>query len=64
VELPFLGAIIILDKPTVSFSVNSIVCANTSVYFNNTTIAGFTNDCVLLMFTHGILVMVLQYLGK
>jgi PKD repeat protein len=37
--------IIILDKPTVSFSVNSIVCANTSVYFNNTTIAGFTNDC-------------------
>jgi PKD repeat protein len=24
---------------------NSIVCANTSVYFNNTTIAGFTNDC-------------------
>jgi hypothetical protein len=39
------GPIIILDKPTVSFSVNSIVCANTSVYFNNTTIAGFTNDC-------------------
>lgn len=39
------GPIIILDKPTVSFSVTPIVCANTSVYFNNTTIAGFTNDC-------------------
>jgi gliding motility-associated-like protein len=39
------GPIIILDVPTVSFSVNSIACANTSVYFNNTTIAGFTNDC-------------------
>jgi hypothetical protein len=44
-NLSYRGAIIILDKPTVSFSVNSIVCANTSVYFNNTTIAGFTNDC-------------------
>lgn len=39
------GPIIILDKPTISFNVNSIVCANTSVYFNNTTIAGYTNDC-------------------
>lgn len=39
------GPIIILDVPVVSFNVNSIACANTSVYFNNTTIAGFTNDC-------------------
>ncbi|AXP82352.1 PKD domain protein [Mariniflexile rhizosphaerae] len=39
------GPIIILDVPTISFNVNSIVCANTSVYFNNTTVAGFTNDC-------------------
>ncbi len=39
------GPIIILDVPVVSFNVSSIVCANTSVYFNNTTVAGFTNDC-------------------
>lgn len=39
------GPIIILDIPKVSFNVNSIVCANTYAYFNNTTIAGYTNDC-------------------
>jgi gliding motility-associated-like protein len=39
------GPIIILDTPTVGFSVNSIACVNTSVNFNNTTIAGYTNDC-------------------
>ncbi len=39
------GPIIILDVPIVSFNVNPIVCANTSVFFSNTTIAGFTNDC-------------------
>ncbi|MEP1488436.1 MAG: PKD domain-containing protein [Algibacter sp.] len=39
------GDIIILDKPTVSFNVSSIVCANSSVNFRNTTIAGYTNDC-------------------
>jgi gliding motility-associated-like protein len=39
------GPIIILDVPTVDFNVNSIACANTYVYFNNTTIAGYTNDC-------------------
>ena len=39
------GPIIILDVPIISFNVNNIVCANTSVYFNNTTIAGYTNDC-------------------
>lgn len=39
------GPIIILDVPTISFNVNSIICANTSAYFNNTTRAGFTNDC-------------------
>ena len=39
------GPIIILDVPTVNFNVNNIVCANTSVNFSNTTIAGYTNDC-------------------
>jgi gliding motility-associated-like protein len=39
------GPIIILDVPTISFNVNSIVCANTSVYFSNSTVAGYTNDC-------------------
>ena len=39
------GPIIILDVPTVDFNVNSIVCANTYTYFNNTTVAGYTNDC-------------------
>ncbi|GEC70618.1 gliding motility-associated C-terminal domain-containing protein [Flavobacterium flevense] len=39
------GPIIILDKPTVSFSVVNIACVNSPVYFNNTTIAGFKNDC-------------------
>ncbi|TDD97971.1 PKD domain-containing protein [Flavobacterium cellulosilyticum] len=39
------GPIIILDVPTISFNVSNIVCANTSVYFNNTTIAGYTNGC-------------------
>lgn len=39
------GPIIILDVPTVSFSVSPIACANTSVYFNNSTMAGYTNDC-------------------
>ncbi|WP_310377639.1 PKD domain-containing protein [Flavobacterium sp.] len=39
------GPIVILDIPIVSFYVNSIVCANTNTYFNNTTIAGYTNDC-------------------
>jgi gliding motility-associated-like protein len=39
------GPIIILDKPTVSFSVQSIACVNSSVYFSNTTVAGFKNDC-------------------
>ncbi|WP_100841513.1 PKD domain-containing protein [Flavobacterium sp. 5] len=39
------GPIIILDVPTVSFSVSPIVCANTYVSFNNSTLAGYTNDC-------------------
>lgn len=39
------GPIIILDVPTISFNVNSIICANTTAFFYNTTIAGFTNDC-------------------
>lgn len=39
------GPIIILDVPQISFNVNSIACANTSVYFNNTTYAGYTNNC-------------------
>lgn len=39
------GPIIILDVPIIDFSVSSIVCANTSTYFNNNTIAGYTNDC-------------------
>ncbi|MGC1206228.1 MAG: PKD domain-containing protein [Flavobacteriaceae bacterium] len=39
------GPIIILDVPVINFSVNSIVCANTSVFFNNSTQAGYTNDC-------------------
>ncbi|MCC9071140.1 PKD domain-containing protein [Flavobacterium sp. F-65] len=39
------GPIIILDVPVISFNVNSIVCANTYVNFNNTTRAGYTNDC-------------------
>lgn len=39
------GPIIILDVPVISFSVNPIACANSSVYFSNNTQAGFTNDC-------------------
>lgn len=39
------GPIIILDVPKVSFNVNPIACVNTSVSFNNTTRAGYTNDC-------------------
>jgi gliding motility-associated-like protein len=39
------GPIIILDAPTISFNVSRITCVNTAVYFNNTTIAGYTNDC-------------------
>ncbi|TJY36020.1 PKD domain-containing protein [Pontimicrobium aquaticum] len=39
------GPIIILDAPITNFSVTNIACANTPVYFNNTTIAGYTNDC-------------------
>ncbi len=39
------GPIIILDVPTVNFNVSNIVCANTSTFFSNTTIAGYTNDC-------------------
>lgn len=39
------GPIIILDVPKVSFSVNPIACVNSSTYFSNSTIAGFTNDC-------------------
>lgn len=39
------GPIIILDVPVVSFNVNQIACVNTGVLFNNTTFAGYTNDC-------------------
>lgn len=39
------GPIIILDKPRVSFSSASIACVNSSVYFSNNTIAGYTNGC-------------------
>lgn len=39
------GPIIILDVPVINFSVNSIVCANTSTFFSNNTVAGYTNDC-------------------
>lgn len=42
------GPIIILDVPVIDFSVNSIVCANTSTSFRNNTIAGYTNDCSTL----------------
>lgn len=39
------GPIIILDVPTISFDVNSIICANTYANFTNTTTAGYTNGC-------------------
>lgn len=39
------GPIIVLDKPTVRFSSPSIACVNSSVYFSNSTVAGFTNGC-------------------
>ncbi|MCV9932967.1 PKD domain-containing protein [Flavobacterium sp. LS1R47] len=39
------GPIIILGVPVISFKVNSIACVNTSIYFENTTVAGYTNDC-------------------
>ncbi|TYA78676.1 PKD domain-containing protein [Seonamhaeicola marinus] len=39
------GPVVILDVPTVGFTAPNIACANSSVSFNNTTIAGFTNDC-------------------
>ncbi len=39
------GPIIILEAPITNFNVSDIVCANTTTYFNNTTIAGYTNDC-------------------
>jgi gliding motility-associated-like protein len=39
------GPIIILDAPTTAFSAPNIACANTNVYFDNNTIAGYANDC-------------------
>jgi gliding motility-associated-like protein len=39
------GPIIILDVPVISFNLQSVACVNTAVYFNNTTYAGYTNDC-------------------
>ncbi|MEO7976648.1 PKD domain-containing protein [Flavobacterium sp.] len=39
------GPIIILDVPVISFSVQSVACVNTGVYFNNSTYAGYTNGC-------------------
>ncbi|MEL1241102.1 PKD domain-containing protein [Flavobacterium flavipallidum] len=39
------GPIIILDKPTISFSSPSVACANSSVFFSNTTRAGYKNNC-------------------
>ena len=39
------GPIKILDIPVISFSVPSIACVNSSVYFSNSTYAGYTNGC-------------------
>lgn len=39
------GPIIILDVPVISFNVNSIACVDSYTSFNNTTFAGYTNDC-------------------
>jgi gliding motility-associated-like protein len=39
------GPIIILDVPVVDFNVNRVNCVGRSVFFNNNTIAGYTNDC-------------------
>jgi len=39
------GPIIILDVPVISFSVPPIACVNSSVYFSNSTYAGYTNGC-------------------
>ena len=39
------GPIIILDVPVISFSVPTVACVNSSVYFNNSTYAGYTNGC-------------------
>ncbi|CAD0006987.1 T9SS C-terminal target domain-containing protein [Flavobacterium chungangense] len=39
------GPIIILDVPVISFSIPSVACVNSGVYFNNSTYAGYTNGC-------------------
>ncbi|WP_163407529.1 PKD domain-containing protein [Flavobacterium ajazii] len=39
------GPIIILDVPVINFSVPSVACVNSSVYFSNSTYAGYTNGC-------------------
>jgi gliding motility-associated-like protein len=39
------GPIKILDVPVISFSVPAVACVNSSVYFNNSTYAGYTNNC-------------------
>jgi gliding motility-associated-like protein len=42
------GPIIILDVPVISYSVPSVACVNSNVYFNNSTYAGYTNGCSTL----------------
>jgi len=39
------GPIIILDIPVISFSIPSVACVNSSVYFSNSTFAGYSNGC-------------------
>ncbi|WP_264536418.1 PKD domain-containing protein [Flavobacterium sp. N1736] len=39
------GPIKILDVPVISYYVPAIACVNSSVYFSNSTYAGYTNDC-------------------
>lgn len=39
------GPIIILDVPVISFSIPAVACVNSSVYFSNSTYAGYTNGC-------------------
>ena len=42
------GPIIILDVPVISYNVPAVACVNSSVYFSNSTYAGYTNSCSTL----------------